>query len=417
MKKILLFILFVVLVAVVWMCVRKEAPLAEGEGRLKLERVKSPYEMVVLLAHEWARSLPEKPAELKDLPAGMGGKVEFFAPKLGQKDIPAVMDCYDGGKQRYVLYIDTDGDNLLSDERAFMSKPIRRHWFGSVDYYRLGPIAAGYGDTESQSIVEFYASTIQDGRFLSLYPARYRLGKVRLDGEIYKLAIVDGNLDGRYDKMISLPVEKFGYPGCDSFAIDLNGDRRFDWSYGGNSEIMPLSRMVRLKDIYYSINVASDGSALELRKVQPEFGTLNLGGMEINLKLWSEAAEQFLSGTESQWQLPAGKYSAKHLTIVKMDSEGNKWTFTDNRNAGQLAEFEIIAGQETVFKIGPPFLVKPNTAAKPGEVLISFELQGHAGEQYSNRVTKNGKAQPKPRFEIMDESGNILASGPVAQTQ
>jgi hypothetical protein len=235
-----------------------------------------------------------------------------------------------------------------------------------------------------------------------------------LDGEIYKLAVVDSNLDGRYDKMISLPVENLNRPGCDSFAIDLNDDHRFDWSYGGDSEIMPLSRMVKVKDIYYSINVAYDGSALELRKVQPELGTLNLGGTQINLKLWSEAAEQFLSGAENQWQLPVGKYSPRDFSkLIKMDSEGNKWTFTGSRNVGQLAEFEIMAGQETEFKIGPPFLVIPKATvrANPAKIDISFTLQGQAGEQYGNRVTKNGREQPRPRFEIMDESGNILASG------
>jgi hypothetical protein len=71
---------------------------------------------------------------------------------------------------------------------------------------------------------KFCATTYGSG--LSVHPVGYRVGKVRVGKKAHKIAVLDGNLDGRYDKIFSLPVKDFYPAGCEIFAIDRNSDGR-----------------------------------------------------------------------------------------------------------------------------------------------------------------------------------------------
>jgi hypothetical protein len=211
---------------------------------------------------------------------------------------------------------------------------------------------------------------------------------------------------------MSLPLEDSYRHGCDIFAIDLTRDGK-KWLYSSywSSEIMPLARMVKVYDTYYGIDVAPDGTILELKKVQPKLGTLDFGVANVKLKLWSDAADQFLFGPEGSWPLPAGSYSALFIELNEIDSSQNAWTFKSYRDTGPLHDFEVRAGETTSFKIGPPFLVKTDVKQVADRVLIGLNLEGRAKERYRLPVLKGGRRQPAPEFKIVNESGELLASG------
>ena len=98
-----------------------------------------------------------------------------------------------------------------------------------------------------------------------VYPAYYRYGRLRLNGRIHKVAVVDGDHDGQFGLIVSVPTDsRWRWPRSDVFAIDSNGDGKFETSlYARCSEVMPLSRMVLLDGSYYAIDVAPDGSRLD----------------------------------------------------------------------------------------------------------------------------------------------------------
>jgi len=224
------------------------------------------------------------------------------------------------------------------------------------------------------------------------------------------VAVVDGNFDGRYGKIFSTPIKNIWRPGCDSFAIDLNRNGRLDWALYERSELTPLSRMIKIEDTYYSIDVATNGTALELKKVEPEFGILDLGGADVKMKLWSDAAEQNITGSEENRRLPAGKYRTIFIELNQKDSSGNRWTLTSSR-AGKLEDFEIRPGRKSSFKIGPLFQIKTTAQRSSNNVLIGFDLEGQAGEQYRADVGRNGIRVSPPVFKIIDESGNVVDTG------
>jgi len=407
-QKVILFIALTLVVVTVSTCAKRE-PVEEGRCRLKFMAVTERDEAILALATQYLASSTDKPSELKDLPRDLIADYVYFLAELAGKNTPMILGSYSKLK-RSILYVDTNGDGRLSDEKPYRPK-IKEVPEINGKQYKFGPILMRSRDAEREFETKFFATTYS-GRQLVLHPSGYRAGKLRLGKNTHKVAVVDGNLDGRYDGILSLPPEDSYRPGCDIFAIDLNRDGK-KWQYSSYrpSEIMPLTRMVKVANTYYGIDVAPDGTMLELKKVQPKLGTLDFGGANVKLKLWSDAADQFLFGSKGSWQLPAGSYSALFIELNEIDSQQNAWTFSSYRDTGHIRDFEIRDGQTTSFKIGPPFSVKTDVKQIRDRVLIGMKLEGRAKEQYRLPVMKGGRRQPAPAFKIVNESREELTSG------
>ena len=402
MKKVILVITLVSTVVLVSTCAKRK----EGRCRLRYQAVDT-LESTIYLACQNMVRCSRKPAQLKDLPKNKSGRFSYYLAKIADRDIPVVVDR----TKRVRLYMDTDGDGYLSDEKRFISKAVKRRLFGSVDHYKFGPISVEFDKPDGKYAKRIYVIIHNNLDNRHICPADYRKGKVLLGQNIYDVAVVDGDFDGKYGKILSLPIKNISRPGCDSFAIDLNRDGIFDFNYYLHSEVMPLSRMVRVGNSYYSINIAADGTSLELNKIQPEFGTLDLGNANVKLKLWSDAAQQYISNLKNNGPIPAGKYEARFIEWNQIDSEKKAWTFTCYGNTGALRDFEITENKTTSFKIGPPFQIK-TTAQKIRETVnIGFKLVGQTGEEYRHGFKRNGIRVSPPVLRITDESDKVVYSG------
>jgi len=407
-QKVILFIALTLAVVIVSMYAKRE-PVEDGRCRLKFKAAAKHNEAILALAKQILSSSTDKPSELTDLPRDLIADYVYFLAELAGRNTPVILGSY-SKLDRSMLYVDTNGDGRLSDEKPYRPKITEIPETNGKEY-KFGPIVMKSLDAEGEFETKFYAKTYS-GWQLVLHPSGYRVGKLRLNKNTYKIAVVDGNLDGRYDGTLSLPFEDSYRPGSDIFAIDLTRDGN-KWIYSSywSSEIMPLARMVKVYNTYYGIDVAPDGTILELTKVQPKLGTLDFGSANVKLKLWSDAADQFLFGPEGSWPLPAGAYSALFIELNEIDSSRNAWTFKSYRDTGPLRDFEIRAGETTSFKIGPPFSVKTDVKQIRDRVIIGMKLEGCAKEQYRLPVMKGGRRQPAPAFKIANESGEVLTSG------
>jgi hypothetical protein len=80
-------------------------------------------------------------------------------------------------------------------------------------------------------------------------------------------------------------------------------------------------------------------------------------------------------------------------------------------DTGPLRDFEIRAGQTTLFKIGSPLMIKPKVQKRKSVVEIQFDIFGQAGEQYENFVRKDNRTIGRAGVQVIDEKGNVLESG------
>jgi len=409
MKR-LIITLALLSISVIMSACTKRQPSAqqaqEGQCKLEFEAAKN-SQSIPYLAHQIQLPASQRPCQLIDLPEGISEAYKYFVAKLADRDIPIVLDSPEN-RQDSVLYVDTDGDGRLSDEKGYTATPTEERGLA----YRFGPVPLKFDKGDGQVKTEFYVMT-RRGEYLTLYPTGCRIGKIRLGKNTYRVAVIDGNFDGQYDKIFSPPVEDFYRPACDLFAIDRNGDDRLTWDY---LEVMPLSTMVRIpdypRDAYYSIEVATDGNCLELKKTEPQFGTLDLGGAQVQCRLWSDASEQVLSGSGKEgWLLPAGRYTASPIELRQVDASGNRWIFRSSPETGKLKDFEIRPGEKTSFQLGPPFSIR-TTGEQNGEIVsIGFWLEAQAGVWYSPGAQRDRSRVPEPRFRVIGESGEVVDSG------
>jgi len=350
-----------------------------------------------------------RPVTLREAPADAPREPAYFVVRVGDREVPGVTYRSTRPPGHVMLFLDTDGDGLLSDEQGYVG--VRLGIFTLTVTYQFGPVMTRQGETGATGAA-FYAHC-SNGQWLTFHPAFYREGRVLLNGRTYRIALVDNDFDGRFDRSFVPPAADSRDPSCDVLAIDLNGDSEFNYGQPGESEIMPLAGMIRVGQDYYRLNVAEDGSTIEFRQATPALGTLDLGGEEVVLGLWSDAAQQRLTGFGGTLRLPAGKYGLVSLELAEKDSEG-RWTFEMAKGgAGPLKDFEIRPGQTTGFKIGPPFQIR-TSMQRYGQnpfVTVGVELEGQGGERYSALAKKDGKEASEPGLKILDGTGQVVHSG------
>lgn len=96
---------------------------------------------------------------------------------------------------------------------------------------------------------------------------------------------------------------------------------------------------------------------------------------------------------------------------LSMKQGGDTWQIDSRGPWGKLSTISVNNNETTVLRLGPPFLIKPGVRKSGSNVLVDFAIIGQAGEQYQNVVRKNNRTVPAPKAKIIDEAGNVLASG------
>jgi hypothetical protein len=195
-------------------------------------------------------------------------------------------------------------------------------------------------------------------------------------------------------------------------AIDLNQDGRLEPPGASASETFDLLPALHVKDTYYSVLAAPDGSSIALAKAEPDFGTLDTGCADLGLALVGEYGFRELSGSGGKWRIPAGWHATTGATLNRSDGAGTPWSLHGVSSWGRLARFDIRAGQTFSLRAGPPLSVKvhPSGLQPNGMVHLALALVGQAGEDYNAAPKRGGVPQP-PRFRVLDEAGRTLGSG------
>jgi hypothetical protein len=390
------------------------APEPIREGRCRLIRKKAdPENPLTGLASRFLFPLDGRPDDVQEPPAGFA-RPRYYRVKSGDRSVLMAADH----SEKYVrLCIDTDGDGVLSEERSLTAR-VSKETPVSSRRQRFGPISLVSGPDSRGTDADVYINCWRaDTRgLLTTSPRFFRTGRLRLAGHRYQVALVDGDYDGLYRSILSLPLDRtWRLPGCDVFALDLNHNGTFEISLRERSEIVPLGKLVRVADAYYAIDIACDGKSLTLSRVEPQCGTLTVeaNGAAVELRLWSDAADQHLLQCRER-QLPAGKYKAVYAVLTTIDASGRTCTLASNTSSastrlGPLEYFEIHGGETTSIRIGPPLVVKADVQTTgSGGVSISPVIVGCGGEEYRPALSRGLQRPAPPGFKIVDEEGNVL---------
>ncbi len=96
---------------------------------------------------------------------------------------------------------------------------------------------------------------------------------------------------------------------------------------------------------------------------------------------------------------------------LSMKQDSSTWQIDSRGPWGDLSTIKVTNNNTTVLKLGPPFLIKPKVRKSGSNVSIDFAVIGNAGERYGNSIMQNNRRVPAPKLKIVDEAGNVIASG------
>ncbi len=237
-----------------------------------------------------------RPAGMIETPPDAPREPAYFVILARHREMQGILYRSIQSSGQVVLLLDTDGDGLWSDERAYVGT---RLWmFSMTAAYEFGPVYLKQSTVEPGG--EAVYAQYSDGKWLSFWPAFYRAGEVLLDGRTHKVSLVDADFDGRFNESIVLPVAGSRDPDCDVLAIDLDGDLKFRCGRAGDSEILPLGRLVDVGGRYYSVHASEDGSTIEFRQAEPIPGQTGLDAGQSASDLTRDASVQRLNEAQER---------------------------------------------------------------------------------------------------------------------
>jgi len=358
----------------------------------------------VLSGNVFQHRLPGKPVEIKTLPRNLSGQAVYFALPVGPRRVLAVLDAASPPR----LFVDVAGTGDLSAVQPLEAKP-----WGPLRQF--GPVTIPVNGKAGSAVrVRFLCAgkgNVIDSGYLAVAPAGYMAENVSLNGQPYRVALVDHGLTGRYDNALQGERNPVPLTRCDTFmAFDLDQDGRLPPIYD-TGETLPLLPALHVKDAYYNVRVAPDGSSIALAKAEPDFGTLDTGCPDLGVVLIGEYGGHDLSGSDGKWRIPAGWHAAVGATLTRTDGAGTAWTLHGVSSWGRLARFKIRAGETLLLRAGTPLSVKVNATRlqRNGMIHLALALVGQGTEQYNAAARKGGVPQP-PRFRVLNEAGEVLDS-------
>lgn len=398
------------LMVVAAVCLLGAPLLAQGTFPLKYVAVGDAPDPVLSMSTRMWGVETDPPGDVKGPPKEASGKVVYARAQVGEKTCWMAVEA--GETPR--LWVGASGNGDLRDAKAIAGKTLPQMLV-------FGDVTVPVSDKESVHC-RIEARTPQEGappRYLLVRPAGYMAGEVRLADRTYRVALVDGDLNGRYDDRLEGP---FSPTASDSLSIDLNGDGQFarptleaePWEW------MPLVKGLKAGDAYYTADPAPDGLSLVLAKAGVQTGTLDLGSPDVEVAGIGSFGFQRTVSADGKVAVPAGRYLPVGISLVRTDKNGETWRLRYSGGAEKLDQIEIRPGETYQAKIGPPLVAKTEVgtsssgdAGNQGRktVSIGLALVGRSGEAYAPGAMKGKTQAPAPKFEIQDEAGKVLQSG------
>jgi hypothetical protein len=381
---------------------------AQGTFPLEYKLVKdfSYSDQLVSMSMQYVGRSPGMPAEAKGRPADAKGELAYYATGFGVLQLVIVMDSASPPN----LFVDRNGDGNFSDE-----KPVKRTKAAdSGDGNQYGPVTVKLGKDGTTARILILRRG--DEEMVRICPAGYLTGQVKLGEKSYRIAVIDGDFNGRLEPVKDITGTSRG--SGDTLAIDLSGDGSFAYDPYGRGEIQPFTPMVTVADAYYKVKLAADGSDITFDKFEPKMGTLAVKGGNFEVVLLGESGMHYLKGPKTSWDLPEGRYVCQSAGLLLTDEQKSKWVLRTSGKLGDLAAFQIKPGNTKTVELGGPLMVKADVQKqtsgwifKGTEIAVGFVIVGKGGEEYSPAAEKDGVQVPAPKITIYDQDGKVLAAG------
>jgi hypothetical protein len=279
------------------------------------------------------------------------------------------------------LYVDTDCDGDLSDEKAV--EPYRtsssESYFGSVKLVFKGED----GPLTYHADMRYYSR--ENYQSFSVYSGCWYEGTISISGKELYCMLVDKNANGAFNDAALGNADFISISKLKAQPKYRFAGTYFEWSKG-----------------LYNLEIAQDGAFVVFDKAQnvpmgmvqlPE--TITAFGVGGPLGQFDRVPKQ------GRVSLPVGAYRIEHWGISRKDKKGHTW-LAEGRYFGSKGKFKVTADKPYELTIGEPLISSLEVDRDDRKYSINQSLVGFWGERIS--ITRNNSRAKAPRLHIKNNA-------------
>lgn len=381
----------------------------------------------------------EKPEGSWNLPSLNAELPVYALIELGDDKRLLVLDQKDSNDPFYnVLYFDANGNQDLTDDPIVEKAPPtddRPHGYvvkdvtlnsgtGSYDYaFFLG---VEYKGRQGKKITE---SGVKRSLKLHMEPCCWYRGVIDIEGRPFRIAVMDQNLNGRFDDRPAEPDLSALKPGA---TIELEGDG----IYMTSNETIDASYSLAMSDV---LVIGSVAYALDL-DVGARTMRLTFNAGQAGELIPSMPTEQFVlfntdtHGVVSAYEpadrilLPPGPYRLYTYRTLKKDGRGGLWALAAC-STREAPEARVMNGTQSILNFGEPFIpfaevpewsIQGIQKGFSQQASVEFVIEGAgkervidlirlSGKDTNIALSKEEKNRPRePEFKVVDPEGKVV---------
>ena len=287
-----------------------------------------------------------------------------------------------------LLYIDTNGNGSLADEKPIRDEHAGFEWqemvfFANFDAVRLA--LPGDDGTITYHAGFHYQREGTGPHKIYVSANCWYEGVVTIAGRRMLCSLIDGNANWR-----------FGERSADSNQSDGYILRPFDPGRGPQELIdakwTPVGQYVLVDGKYYTMDIAPDGATVTFTQASPAVGRIIPGQGVSSLKIAGPAGTFELDGNSGFVEVPQGQYRLVGYEVVRKDANGVAWCAHGAGGDGDKA-IVVRAGSETKLGFGEPFTwLLEASPDGPGQHSLHLSLRD--ANARGARMTRDGDMPP-----------------------
>jgi hypothetical protein len=341
---------------------------------------------------------------------------------IGGRHFPFVLDSNNLKRKGYnILYFDSNRNGDLTDDGMRKAEANNGSAVGPSmrEFARVDITILSKGKDLDYALFICAMALEVPGNpnytIVSISPAICRTASITLDGRPHRIALLDYNVNGRFDdetSVIKAPGSgRVWASGGDVIIIDPEAMKcsAGNQKVASRSDAYHISKLLRIGEKYFNLKVTRDGASITLSPYEGPMGSVANRNTGYNAVLYGELGIVNISDKHSRAiPIPASNWK---LLEYCMDRSAEKETYIMAAGRPACKSICVKKGSTALMRFGPPFKPVVNIVGGRGKTArVSMDLYGSGGEICTALTVDGGRAK-SPAFTIVDSEGKIVQRG------
>ena len=330
-----------------------------------------------------------KGVELPELNGDDPVFAKWSTPMAASGHVWLMFDRSKTNGQYDMLYIDSNGDGSLADEKALAPHTAQRQGRG-YSHAQFAPVGVSFKGEDGPVA---YALGLQlyerpDGRhYLRANTACWYEGRVKLAGKMQRCRLIDYNCNGAFDD------SSMNFAEADRIRLGVGRDAVEHF----------VGKYMQVDGVLLQPELARDGATIALKPAEGvELGSVQAPEGLSQLTVGGEGGLLRLDVVDGSASLPVGKWAVYEWRLERKDENGKKWQLVGKGGTGKSA-FDVEKGNTFELAVGEPLVGAVSDRANGKQHNFSQSLKGQLGE--SVQLTRDNRRPSAPKLRIVNNDG------------